>query len=69
VKLGHTLREHREGIVAAIRLALSNGRMEGLNNKISVLKHRAYGFHSFAALVAMVFLWCTDLQLRLPICS
>jgi len=67
VKLGRTLREHREGILAAIRLRLSNGRMEGLNNKIGVLKHRAYGFHSFAALAAMVFLCCTDLQLDLPI--
>ncbi len=27
-----------------------------LNNKIGVIKHRAYGFHSFAALAAMVFL-------------
>jgi transposase len=67
VKLGRTLREHREGILAAIRLQLSNGRMEGLNNKIGVVKHRAYGFHSFAALAAMVFLCCTDLQLDLPI--
>jgi transposase len=67
VKLGRTLRQHRDGILAAIRLRLSNGRMEGLNNKIGVLKHRAYGFHSFAALAAMVFLCCTDLQLDLPI--
>ena len=36
-------------------------------NKIGVIKHRAYGFHSFAALAAMVFLCCTDLQLKLPI--
>src|SRR6266542_119545 len=55
------------GVLAAIRLRLSNGRMEGLNNKIGVIKHRAYGFHSFAALAAMVFLCCTDLQLKLPI--
>ncbi len=67
VKLGRTLRQYRDGILAAIRLRLSNGRMEGLNNKIGVLKHRAYGFHSFAALAAMVFLCCTDLHLELPI--
>ena len=67
VKLGRTLRQYRDGILAAIRLRLSNGRMEGLNNKIGVIKHRAYGFHSFAALASMVFLCCTDLQLNLPI--
>lgn len=67
VKLGRTVRRYREGVLAAIRLRLSNGRMEGLNNKIGVIKHRAYGFHSFAALAAMVFLCCTDLQLKLPI--
>jgi transposase len=67
VKLGRTLREYRTGVLAAIRRRLSNGRMEGLNNKIGVLKHRAYGFHSFAALAAMVFLCCTDLHLTLPI--
>ena len=67
VKLGRTLRQYRDGVLAAIRLRLSNGRMEGLNNKIGVLKHRAYGFHSFAALAAMVFLCCTDLKLTLPI--
>ncbi len=67
VKLGRTLRQYRDGILAAIRLRLSNGRMEGLNNKIGVIKHRAYGFHSFAALAAMVFLCCTDLHLELPI--
>jgi transposase len=67
VKLGRTLREYRTGVLAAVRLRLSNGRMEGLNNKIGVLKHRAYGFHSFEALAAMVFLCCTDLHLTLPI--
>lgn len=67
VNLARTLDRYREGIVAAIRFGLSNGRMEGLNNKIGVLKHRAYGFHSAAALIAMIFLCCTHLHLELPI--
>jgi hypothetical protein len=45
VKLGRTLRQYCDGVLAAIRLRLSNGRMEGLNNKIGVIEHRAYGFH------------------------
>jgi hypothetical protein len=32
-----------------------------------VIKHRAYGFHSAAALIAMVFLCCSDIVITLPI--
>ena len=46
VRLARTLREHRDGILAAIRLGLSNGRLEGLNSKIRLISHRAFGFHS-----------------------
>jgi transposase len=66
VKLARTLRKYRDGIISAIDLGLSNGRLEGLNNKIAVLKHRAYGFHSAAALIAMIFLCCTKLSIELP---
>ena len=67
VRLARTLRQYREGVLAAIRMGLSNGRLEGINNKISVLKHRAYGFHSPAALIAMIFLCCCKLDIKLPI--
>ena len=67
VKLARTLRKHRDGILAAIELGVSNGRMEGINNKIGVIKHRAYGFHSAAALIAMVFLCCSGIQVTMPI--
>lgn len=67
VTLASTLRKHREGVLAAIELGVSNGRMEGLNNKIGVIKHRAYGFHSASALIAMVFLCCSGIQVTLPI--
>jgi transposase len=67
VKLARTIRKHREGILAAIELGVSNGRLEGINNKIGVIKHRAYGFHSAAALIAMVFLCCSDIVITLPI--
>ncbi len=66
-RVARTLRKYCDGVLAAIRLGLSNGRLEGLNNKIGVIKHRAYGFHSAAALMAMVFLCCCKLDVRLPI--
>jgi transposase len=66
-KVAATLRKYRDGVLAAIRLGLSNGRLEGINNKIGILKHRAYGFHSAAALIAMIYLCCTRMLIPLPV--
>lgn len=67
VRVARTLRKYRDGVLAAIRLGVSNGRLEGLNNKIGMLKHRAYGFHSAAALIAMIYLCCTHMTIPLPV--
>lgn len=66
VKFAATVRRHHEGILAAIRLGLANGLLEGINNKIKMLQHRAFGFHSASALMAMVFLACGDIPINLP---
>jgi transposase len=66
VRLARTLREHRAGILAAIRLGLSNGRLEGLNSKIRLISHRAFGFHSPDPLIALVYLCCSRLIIELP---
>ncbi len=66
VRLARTLRAHRDGILAAIRLGLSNGRLEGLNSKIRLISHRSFGFHSADALIALVYLCCTGIDIKLP---
>jgi transposase len=66
VRLARTLRTHRDGILAAIRLGLSNGRLEGLNSKIRLISHRSFGFHSADALIALVYLCCTGIVIELP---
>ena len=66
VRLARTLRAHRDGILAAIRLGLSNGRLEGLNSKIRLISHRSFGFHSADALIALVYLCCTGITIELP---
>ncbi len=66
VKLARTIRKHKAGVLAAIELELSNGRLEGLNSKIRLLSHRAYGFHSADALIAMIYLCCASIQIDLP---
>jgi transposase len=66
VKLARTIRLHRHGILAAIRLGLTNGRLEGLNSRIRLISHRSFGFHSAAPLVALVYLCCSGITIRLP---
>ena len=45
---------------------LSNGRLEALNSKVKLLSHRAYGFHSAEALIAMIYLCCAGITIALP---
>jgi transposase len=66
VRLARTLRTHRDGILAAIRLGLSNGRLEALNSKIRLISHRAFGFHSADPLIALVYLCCAGITIQLP---
>lgn len=44
VKLANTLDRHRRAIVAYFNHPISTGPLEGMNNKIKVLKRQAYGF-------------------------
>jgi len=67
VRLARTIRRHREGILAAIRLGLSNGRLEGLNSKVRLLSHRSFGFHSAEPLMALIYLCCTGLTIASPL--
>lgn len=66
VKLARTIRKHREGILAAVRLGISNGRLEGLNSKIRLISHRSFGFHSPGPLIAMIYLCCGGVSVALP---
>ncbi len=66
IKLARTIRRHRDGILAAIRLGLSNGRLEGLNSRIRLISHRSFGFHSATPLIALVYLCATGIAIDLP---
>jgi transposase len=66
VKAARTIRKHRDGILAAIRLGINNGRAEGLNNVVRLTIHRARGFHSAEAALALVMLACGPITLHLP---
>ena len=66
VKLARTIRQHRSGVLAAIELGINNGRLEALNSRVRLISHRAHGFHSADALIAMVYLCCAGIQIDLP---
>ncbi len=66
VKLSKTIRAHRSGILAAVELGLSNSKLEGLNSKIRLINHRGYGHHTAAAVIAMIYLCCGGITVRLP---
>ncbi len=66
VKVAKTIRKHRDGILAALRLRINNGRAEGLNNVVRLITNRAYSFHSSSAALALVMLTCGPIELQLP---
>lgn len=59
VSAARTIRRHFDGIVAHLEERLTNGLAEGVNNKLRMVARRAFGFHSAAALIAMLFLCCS----------
>lgn len=66
VALVRTIRERRDSILAAVTLGLSNSKLEGLNSKIRLINHRGYGHHTPAAVIAMIYLCCSGITIKLP---
>jgi transposase len=66
VRLARTVRKHFDGILRMIETRLTNARLEGTNNKVRLLSHRAYGFHSAAPLIATTYLCCSGLSFNAP---
>jgi transposase len=65
-RLARSLRKHRDGVLAAIELGLSNSRLEALNARIRLINHRSYGFHSPDPLIALIHLCCGPITIQLP---
>jgi transposase len=61
VKVSKTIRKHRDGILAALRLGINNARAEGLNSVVRLIFRRAREFHSPDAALA-----CGPITLHLP---
>jgi transposase len=66
VTVAKTIRKHKAGILAAIRLGINNARHEGLNRRVRLIINRAYGFHSARAALALVMLTVGPIDHVLP---
>ena len=44
IKMAYTILAHKRGILAWYDCHISTGKVEGINNKIKVMKRNAYGF-------------------------
>jgi transposase len=66
VTLAKTIRKHRQGILAAVRLGINNARHEGLNRRVRLIINRAYGFHSAKAALALIMLTVGPIEHVLP---
>jgi transposase len=63
-KFARMLRSHLDGILTWTKIRLSNGAVEGMNNKIKSISHRAFGFRSADNFIAAIHHCCARLPLR-----
>lgn len=56
-----TLRRHEEGILAYFDERISNGAVEGMNNKAKVVSHRCYGFRTATTYITALYHCLGDL--------
>jgi transposase len=66
IKVAATLIAHREGILNAIALGLSNARLEAMNSTVRLISHRSRGFRRLDSLLAMIRLVCGKVPVALP---
>jgi transposase len=64
IKAARTIKAHAQGILAYVKSRLTNGIVEGFNNRTRMVARRAFGFHSPEPLIAMIYLCCGGIQLN-----
>jgi transposase len=62
-KFARMLRSHLDGVLAWTEARISNGAVEGMNNKIKSISHRSFGFRSAANFIAAIYHCCARLPL------
>lgn len=63
-RFAQMIRTHLDGILAWTRLRVSNGALEGMNNKVKAVSHRAFGFRKPESYITAIWHCCGDLPLE-----
>jgi transposase len=63
VRFGRMIRAHTEGVPAWTTMRISNGALEGMNNKVKMIAHRAFGFRTTEGYITAIWHGCGDLPL------
>lgn len=66
VRVARTVRQHLDGILAFFETGFTTSTSEGLNAKARLATRQAFGFHSAEAVLAMIDLRCTGIDIPLP---
>jgi len=62
-KFAQMLRSHLDGILPWTEIRLSNGAVEGMNNKIKSISHRSFGFRTAENFIAAIYHCCARLPM------
>lgn len=63
-RFARMIMDHVDGLLAWTDLRVSNGALEGMNNKVKVVSHRAYGFRKVDSYITAIWHSCADLPLE-----
>jgi transposase len=59
--LARLIRKHLEGILAWTTIRVTNGALEGMNNKVKLVSHRAFGFRNVEHYKMAIYHCCANL--------
>lgn len=62
-EFAHLVRRHEKGILAWINLRISNGALEGMNDKVKLISRRSYGFRDPYNHITAIFHGCGNLPM------
>jgi len=62
-----TVKSHKSGILNYVKTRITNGVLEGINNKIQLAKRRARGYRNISNLINMVYFICGKLKFDYPL--
>jgi len=66
IDFARLVKDHLPGLLAWTKLRISNGALEGMNNKIKLVSHRSFGFRKPDYFITAIYHCCADLPLPLP---